>query len=315
MTARLLEAVPNFSEGRDGAVLESIVGAVEAAGVEILDWSSDPDHHRSVLTIVGAPERVEEAAVAGAAVALERIDLREHRGVHPRVGALDVLPFVPLGAATMEEARASARRVGRRLVEELGVPVLFYGEASDPPGRPLAELRRGGFEALLRGWPTGREPDLVPEPWAHAGAHPTAGVTCVGARRVLLAWNVVADSIDPAAAADIARAVRERDGGFRGVRALGLPLESRGLVQVSMNLEDPAQTAPMEVFQRVEAMILQRGGRVVETEVIGMLPDELLLSAAAQRLSATDWTEDRILSRRVAAHLAGETRHRTVETE
>src|SRR5688572_17664621 len=135
MTARILEAVPNFSEGRDLAVVGSIVDAMRKSGAEVLDWSADPDHHRSVVTVIGPPKLVEDAAFAGAAVAVEQIDLRQHRGVHPRIGAIDVLPFVPLAGLSMTDAAASARRVGERLASELGLPVYFYGAASDPPGR------------------------------------------------------------------------------------------------------------------------------------------------------------------------------------
>lgn len=312
MTARLLETVPNFSEGRDLAVVESIASAMASAGAEVLDWSADPDHHRSVVTAVGTPEAVERAAVAAAVVALERIDLRRHRGVHPRIGALDVLPFVPLAGATGEDARASARRVGRRLAEEIGVPVYFYGDASDPPGRPLAELRKGGFEGLVPGWPADRPPDIVPGNWLHPGAHPTAGATCVGARPVMLAWNVTVEGLDRREAAGIARAIRERDGGLPGVRALAFTLERRGAVQISMNLEDPGRTSPLAVFERIEGLVGERGGRVVETEVIGMLPDELVLGAAASRMGGHGWSIDRMLSRRVADHLAGSREHRSI---
>ncbi|MEX0907855.1 MAG: glutamate formiminotransferase, partial [Gemmatimonadota bacterium] len=226
--ARLLEAVPNFSEGQDTAVIRSIVEAMLSAGAEVLDWSADVDHNRSVVTLVGTPDDVENAAVAGARVAVERIDLTRHRGVHPRVGALDVLPFVPLAGLTLEDARGSARRVGRRLAEEAGIPIYFYGEASEPPGRPLSVLRAGGFETLAVCWPADREPDLVPPGWNRAGAHPTAGVSCVGARPLLLAWNVFVAGVDIDTARGIARSVRESDGGFAGVRALALQLPESG---------------------------------------------------------------------------------------
>jgi glutamate formiminotransferase len=304
MSAAVLEAVPNFSEGREPAVVEEIVEAMRAAGADVLDWSMDPDHHRSVVTMVGPPAVVEEAAVAAARVAVARIDLRRHRGVHPRIGALDVLPFVPLIGLTMEDARASARRVGRRLAEELGIPVFFYAQASDPPGRRLAELRRGGFEALAAGWPPDRRPDLLPPAWPHPGAHPTAGAVCVGARPVLLAWNVYLGGITFEDAAAIAAQIRERGGGFRGLRALALQLPQRERLQISMNLEDLEATSPMEVFRRIEALVAERGGSVLETEVVGLLPDELVLSAAADRLRLTGATTRRLLSRRLAEHLA-----------
>jgi glutamate formiminotransferase len=297
--ARLLEAVPNFSEGRDPAVVEAIVSAVRAAGVDVLDWSADADHHRSVVTIVGPPASVENAAVAAARIAVERIDLTRHHGMHPRVGALDVLPFVPLAGLTMADARASARRVGMRLAHELGVPVYYYGAASEPPGRPLSVLRRGGFETLQTGWPADRPADVLPAQWAHAGAHPTAGVTCVGARRVLLAWNVFVSGISSADARLIAAALREANGGFLGVRALGLRLPAADRVQISMNLEDVTLTPPMDVFSAIESAVLERGGAIEETEIIGMLPDELVWGAAADRLRLAPETATRLLSQRL----------------
>ena len=295
--ARLLEVVPNFSEGRDPAVVLAIVDAMKAAGADVLDWSADPDHHRSVVTLVGAPEVVENAAVAGARVAVERIDLNRHEGVHPRVGALDVLPFVPVAGATLADARASARRVGRRLSQELGIPVYFYGAASEPPGRPLSALRKGGFETLRAAWPTDRPADLMPEGWPHTGAHPTAGVTCVGARAILLAWNIFVTGIDEDGARRIARSLRESEGGFLGVRALALRLPATNRLQISMNLENVEITPPMDVFRRMETLLHEQGGAVAQTEIIGMLPDQLLWGAAADRMKLAPDTAARLLSR------------------
>jgi glutamate formiminotransferase len=306
MSPALLEAVPNFSEGRDAAVVAAIVSAMQDAGAHVLDWSADADHHRSVVTIAGSPESVENAAVAAARVARDRIDMRRHDGMHPRVGALDVLPFVPLMGLTMEDARASARRVGLRLAEELGLPVFFYGAASEPPGRPLSALRRGGFETLAAGWPEDRRPDLLPDRWAHAGAHPTAGITCVGAREVLLAWNVVVRGLTDVQAAVIAREIRATNGGFPGVRALALRLPSGDRVQISMNVENVQLTPPMDVFRAIEARVLEVGGEVEETEIIGMLPDELVLGAAAERLRLTPEATSRLLSRRLLRLLTEE---------
>lgn len=294
--ATLLEAVPNFSEGRDPSVVQAIVAAMRAAGAHVLDWSADADHHRSVVTLVGPPAVVENAAVAGARIAIERIDLNRHGGVHPRVGALDVLPFVPLQGLTMEDARASARRVGRRLATELGVPVYFYGAASEPAGRPLSALRRGGFETLVGGWPADREPDVMPPGWSHSGAHPTAGVTCVGARRILLAWNLFVSGISHETAKRIARSVREAHGGFLGLRALGLSLPGSGRLQISMNLEDVELTPPMDVFRTIESRVHAEGGSIEETEIIGMLPDQLVWGAAADRLKLAPETARRLLS-------------------
>lgn len=305
MTVRLLEAVPNFSEGRDLAVVRAIVEAMRRAGADVLDWSADPDHHRSVVTIIGSPEIVESAAVEGTRVAIDRIDLRRHRGVHPRVGAADVLPFVPLVGLTPGDAAASARRVGGRLAGELGVPVYYYAEAARPAGRRLADVRRGGYEALVQAWPAGREPDELPAEWSHPGAHPGAGVSCVGARQPLLAWNVFVEGVTLEQAETIANAIRERDGRNRGVRALALALESRGALQISMNMEDPLVTAPAAVYGEIERALETMGGRVAETEIIGLAPDSLYASAAAQRLRLLESGPRQLLSARVLAHLGG----------
>lgn len=304
MPPRVLEAVPNFSEGRDRDVVEAIVDAARASGAEVLDWSMDPDHHRSVVTLVAPPPTLESALLAAAMVARDRIDLRRHVGVHPRIGALDVLPVVPIAGATLDDARVTARSIGRRLAEELAIPVFYYGAASEPPGRTLAELRKGGFETLAAAWPRDRTPDVLPAGWAHAGAHPSAGATCVGARPVLLAWNVWIDGVTLEQADSVARSIRERDGGFAGLRALGLRLPSRGTLQISMNLERPEEVSPLAVFRRIEQLVQSLGGRIVKTEVIGMMPDPLVLSAAADRLRLEDASTRRLLSARVAEHLA-----------
>ncbi len=299
----VLEAVPNLSAGRDRALVDRLVHAVSSTSAELLDASADPDHNRAVLTFVGSPEAVEEAAVAVARVAVEAIDLRNHSGVHPRIGALDVLPFVPLVGLTMEDARASARRVGVRLANEVGVPVFFYAQASDPRGRALAELRAGGFESLVDGFPAGRDPDVLPEGWSHSGIHPTAGAVCVGARPLLLAWNVEIDGLQEEEVRALATALRERDGGIPGLRALAFSLASRGRLQLSMNLEDVRNRQPFRVFRDVEEHVQSAGGRVVRTEVVGMLPDELIFEAGADRISLLDPHPSRVLSSRVTAHI------------
>jgi glutamate formiminotransferase len=296
----VLEAVPNFSEGRDLDWLRELVGVIASTGVEVLDSSADPDHNRSVVTFLGDPAGVEAAAVAAARFAMERIDLRRHRGAHPRVGALDVLPFVPLHGLAISDAVKSAHRVGAALAE-LGLPVFFYGEASDPPGRRLGDLRRGGFEALAEAFPEGRVPDL---PAGRSAAHPTAGVACVGARRLLLAWNVYVEGIELERVRALAREVRELGGGFASLRALALQLESNDRIQLSMNLEDLDRTSPFDVFRHVEQRVREWGGRVTGTEVIGMIPDPLVLPAATDRLLLLDSPPSRLLSTRLARHVA-----------
>jgi glutamate formiminotransferase len=219
--------------------------------------------------------------------------------VHPRVGALDVLPFVPLAGLTVEDAVASARRVAASLVE-LGLPVYFYGEAAARP-RTLAELRRGGFEALADGYPPGREPDLAPA--GRSGPHPTAGATLVGVRRLLLAWNVYVEGVSLADVRHVAAELRERSGGFPGLRALAFELASRGERQISMNLEDLDRVSPFDVFRAIEERVAALGGAVSGTEVVGMVPDGLVLRAAEDRLRLLGSNASRMLSARVAEHV------------
>jgi glutamate formiminotransferase len=303
----VLEAVPNFSEGRDLGWIRELVQVIVAEGVEVIDWTADRDHHRSVVTYIGDPESVESASLAAARFAIEGIDLRTHEGIHPRIGALDVLPFVPVHDLTMDSAVESARRVGGQLAEE-GVPVYFYGEAayggtSAQPARSLAEIRRGGFEALKAGFPEGREPDLSAPQWP-GRPHPTAGATCVGARRVLLAWNVFVEGLDLEALQVIAAGLRESGGGFRHLRVLALRLPESGRLQISMNLEDPEATSAYDVFDAIEARVEAVGGQAIETEVIGMIPDPLVLPAAADRFKLLHPGESRLLSRRVSEYVS-----------
>jgi glutamate formiminotransferase len=219
------------------------------------------------------------------------------------VGALDVLPFVPLEGLTMSDAVDSAHRVGERIAA-LGVPVFYYGHASRPPGRALADLRRGGFEAFAAGFPGELRPDV---PVGAERPHPTAGVTCVGAREILLAWNVFVAGIELGEAREIAAKLRERGGGFPGLRALGLRLPSQERVQISMNLEDPVATSPADVFDAIEREVARRGGRIDETQVIGMIPDTLVHPATVDRLLLSDFGPARVLSRRVSEHVSRRT--------
>ncbi len=302
-----MEAVPNFSEGRDPDFVSAVAGAFLRTGCGVLHTDRDPDHNRCVVTVIGGPAQVEEGAVAAAGIALERIDMRDHRGVHPRVGALDVLPFVPLRGMGMSGAVALARRAAAR-IGRLGIPVYHYGRASEPAGRTLASIRRGGFEALVseaaagrgRADVPGRAGDGAP---AHRRAHPTAGAACVGAREVLLAWNVDVEGLSPKDAGRIAATVRESGGGFRGLRAMAVFLPQQSRTQVSMNLETPETTDPMEVFEAIEREVARGGGRVVGTEVIGLAPDAVT-DSAARAMGIRDWSRDRILSRRVEAWAA-----------
>jgi glutamate formiminotransferase / 5-formyltetrahydrofolate cyclo-ligase len=300
----VLEAVPNFSIGPDPAFIELARERVESAGADLLDHSSDPDHNRTVLTLVGAPTRVEDASVSLARLAVERIDLRAHRGAHPRVGALDVLPFVPLVGLSMEDARASAHRVGERIAAEVGVPVWFYAEASQPRGRRLADLRRGGFEALAGGVPPDRAPDRFPGEGSPGHVHPTAGGVCVGARPLLLAWNLDVVGVSGETLRRLAAELRESGGGIPGLRVLALTLPGQGRSQLSMNLENVQSRRPFAVFREIEDRVESEGGRVIRTEIIGLAPDELLVAAAADRLRTLDRTPPPALSSLLALHLS-----------
>ncbi len=274
MSARLIECVPNFSEGRRAEVIAHLAGAVrEVRGARLVDVSPDPDHNRVVVTIAGWADAVLEAAFRSAAVAVSEIDLRAHWGVHPRIGAVDVIPFVPLSGASIAECAGLARRLGEQLASRLDLPVYLYAAAaSDSARRSLAAVRRGGFEGLRDtiGEPA-RRPDFGP-----ARVHSTAGAVAVGARDVLIAMNVDLESTDLQAARRIARVVRESAGGLPAVQAMGVPLPSKGLVQVSMNLLDYRRTPPLVAFERVAAEASRLGIGVAAGEIIGCAPREAL---------------------------------------
>lgn len=286
MASPLFECVPNVSEGRDLRAVEAVADAVRGVpGARLADVHVDPDHHRSVFTFLGAPQAVEEAALALAAAVLARVDMREHRGGHPRIGALDVLPFVPLRDLTLDDAAALARRVGERLGREHGLAVYFYGAAaSRPERRAVREIRRGEYEGLPRkladpAW----RPDCGP-----ATFNPRVGAAAVGARDVLVAYNVWLDSRDPGAARDIARAVRESSGGLPAVQALGVPLERRGLVQVSMNLLDYRRTGIARAYDAVTEQAARRGITVKRAELVGLAPRAALESRAPETVGLPD---------------------------
>jgi glutamate formiminotransferase len=267
----LVECVANFSEGRRAHVVDAIAGAIRAThGAHILDQSADADHNRSVITFAGRPEHVGEAAVAAAGKAVELIDLNLQDGVHPRIGAVDVIPFVPLRHITLIECGWIAHSVGAELWNRYQLPVYLYGDAAVlPERRSLPYVRQGGYEFLKEAVRTDmkRFPD-----YGQAELHPTAGAVAVGARKILIAWNIELDTADVEAAKSIAQTIREANGGFIGVRALGLPLESRGITQVSMNLTDYEVTPPHFVMERVQRLAVEHGARVVGSELIGLIP-------------------------------------------
>ncbi|HEX8338695.1 MAG TPA: glutamate formimidoyltransferase, partial [Pyrinomonadaceae bacterium] len=297
---RVVECVPNFSEGRDPRVVESLVEAVEAvAGALVLGTHIDPDHNRSVVTFVAPPEVVVEAAVGVVARAAELIDLSRHAGQHPRMGACDVLPFVPVRGVSVEECVALAHEAGRRIWDELNVPVYFYESAAlKEERRNLADVRRGGFELLRE--QIASDPGRAPDVGACA-VHPTAGACIVGVRPLLIAYNVTLKTGDLAVAKRVARAVRERDGGLLHLKALGFELVSRGVVQVSMNLTSYERTNLHHAFEAVRREAENLGVEVLASEVVGLVPRDALYAAAAHFLKLENYTPDVVLENRIAA--------------
>jgi glutamate formiminotransferase len=301
---RLVESVPNFSDGQRPAVIDEVVAAFAGAHPEVLvlDRSSDPDHDRSVLTLAGPGEALVSAAVAGAAACARLIDLRQQHGAHPRMGALDVLPFVPLGGVGVAECVALAEEAGRRLVAEVGIPVYFYGAAARRPERAALPAVRGrGFEALLEAAP--RDPASAPDLGGPA-LHPSAGATAVGVRPFLVAYNVALASDDLALARSIAALVRERDGGLPAVRALSIPLPRRRQVQVSMNLLDFRVTPPAAAFAAVAAAAARAGVVVAGSEIVGLVPEAALAGVDPAALLLHGFSADKLLERRLTQALA-----------
>ena len=287
-----LEAVPNFSEGADPAVLDAI-GAALSAHARLLDVHADADHHRSVFTLVGESDQLVEALLAGIACARERIDLRGHAGAHPRIGAADVVPIVPIRPEDASRARETALELARRVGEELGLPVFLYADLA--PGRGPAFFRRGGPEELQRRIDAG---ELAPD-FGPARLDPSAGGVIVGSRPPLIAFNVDLVGADVETAKAIARIVRERDGGFAGVRALGLELPLAGHAQVSMNIEDWQASPPHVVVAAIEREAHARGAEIAGSELVGLLPAGAAAAAAGAALRLPGFDASRVLELRL----------------
>src|SRR5881409_361575 len=285
--AEIVECVPNFSEGRRKDVVDAIAEAIgSVAGVRVLDQEMDANHNRSVITFVGDRAGVAEAAFRGAQKAVERIDMNRHQGEHPRVGALDVLPFVGL-----------ARSVGKRIADELHVPVYLYeAAATRPDRRALPDVRRGEYEGLKVEIATNpdRKPDFGP-----LRLHPTAGACVVGARPVLIAWNVNLRTTDVGVAKRIAKAIRESDGGLPAVRAKGFDLADRRLVQVSMNMVDYRKTSLVQAFEAIRALAAKEGVEIAEGEIIGLVPLDALVDGATQYFKLVRFHREQILETRL----------------
>jgi glutamate formiminotransferase len=272
---RLIECVPNFSEGRDSQRIEALVAAMNGIqGAWVLDVHADQDHNRSVVTLAGEPEPAVAAALRGVAAAAELIDLRRHTGAHPRIGAIDVLPFVPIEGVKMDDCVSLARHAGQEIWARHGIPVYFYEEAALRPERKRLEgVRSGEFEYLRD--EVLRNPDRAPDVGG-PGLHPSAGAVAVGARKFLIAYNINLNTPDVAVAERIARAVRASSGGLPHVKAIGIKLKERNLAQVSMNLTDFEQTSLRRVFEAVQLEARRNGCSIHSSEIVGLVPRKAL---------------------------------------
>ena len=288
-TQPLVLVVPNFSEGRRADVMDAIVTAMtQVPGVTLLNRQSDPDHNRLDTTLIGSPQSARAAAIAGATLAVDLIDMEQQRGSHPRMGAVDVIPFIPIRGVTMDECVALARDVASELAEKLSIPVYLYERAARTPDRSsLADVRRGEYEGLKADVAEGRRlPDYGPHVLGKAGA------TAVGARPPLVAFNVYLSGQDERAAKEVAKRVRERSGGLVHVRAIGLSVAERACVQVSMNLVDPVVTPPYRALELVRLESARFGMHVLDTEVVGLIPQAVLDECAAHYLQIA-WVRSR----------------------
>ena len=297
---KLIECVPNFSEGRRQEVINSIADAIRTTpGVTVLDVESNPDHNRSVISFVGEPGPVKQAALAASAKAIELIDLNKHKGEHPRMGAVDVVPFVPLSGATMDNCIALAKDFGKEFAERFHVPVFLYEEAASmPERRNLADVRAGEFEGLRDkiGRDPTKKPDLGPDK-----IHPTAGATAVGAREILIAYNVNLGTSDLAIAKKIAHQLRAKDGGLAYVKALGFELKERGIVQVSMNMTDYRKSQLFKAEELVKLFSERYGVPVVGSEIVGLVPMDALVDSAEFYLKLENFSREQILEKRLFA--------------
>ncbi len=301
---RLIECVPNFSEGRDPAKVDALVQVMSGVpGVYVLDREMDADHNRCVVTLAGEPEAVGEAAILGAGKALELIDMTVHKGAHPRVGATDVVPFIPVEGLTLEDCVALAKRVGNEIWKRYRIPIFFYEAAATRPERVnLENVRRGQFEGLREELKKNhdRQPDI-----GEPKLHPTAGVTVVGARKFLVAYNVNLNTSDIAVANKIARAIRYSNGGFRYVKSMGVELKARNLAQVSINLTDYEQTPMHRVYAAVKREAERYGVMPVGSEIVGLVPKKAIEMAADYFLQLEDFSPSQVFENKLAAALSG----------
>lgn len=294
---KIVECVPNFSEGRDLEKIEQIVNCFKAKeGVKLLDYSPDKDHNRCVVTVVGEPEALKKAVVEFVGKALELIDMTKHEGQHPRMGAVDVVPFIPIRNVTIEEADLLAKEVAKEASEKYGQPFFLYEKSATAPHREnLAAIRKGQFEGMAEKmkdemW----KPDFGP-----STIHPTGGATVIGARMPLVAFNINLGTSDLAVADKIAKQIRHIGGGFRYVKAMGVMLEDRNVAQVSMNLTDYTKSAVYRVFETVKMEAMRYGVNVIGSEVVGLVPMQALVDCAEYYLRIENFSMDQVLETRL----------------
>lgn len=294
---KIIECVPNFSEGRDQKKIKAIVDAGRVKGVKILDIESDSDHNRMLATIVGGPEAVLESAWQMIVKAVELIDMEKHKGEHPRIGAADVVPFIPVHGVTMNDCVELAKELAERVADKLQIPVYLYEEAAvQADRRNLADVRRGEYEGLKK--EIGVNPDRKPD-FGPVKMHSTAGATVIGARKFLIAFNVNLATTNVDVAKKIARIVREKDGGFPAVKALGFEIKKRRCVQVSMNLCDYQKTNLDQVYQKIEQEAEKRGVKVLDSEVYGLLPLQALVQSFGRMISDCKFSRKQVLETRI----------------
>ena len=294
---RIMECVPNFSEGRDLQKIDQIVAPFRArAGVKLLDYSNDEDHNRLVVTVVGEPEPLREAVIEAIGVAVELIDLNHHQGQHPRMGAVDVVPFIPIKGVTMEEAIALSREVGEEVARRYQLPVFLYEKSATAPHREnLAAIRKGEFEGMAEKI---HQPEWHPD-YGPAGCHPTAGVVAIGARMPLVAYNINLSTDNLEIATKIAKNIRHINGGLRYVKAMGVELKERNITQVSINMTDYTRTALYRAFELVRIEARRYGVTILGSEIVGLVPMEALIDTASYYLGLENFSMRQVLESRI----------------
>lgn len=298
--AKIVECVPNFSEGRRPEVITEIINSITAVdGVRLLDQEADPDHNRAVITFIGEPDQVKQAAFNAVRKASELIDMEHHKGEHPRMGATDVVPFIPISGTTMEDCAKLAQELGKEIGDKLEIPIFLYGEAASsefPERKNLAVVRKGQYEGLKDVIETdpSRKPDFGP-----AKMHPQAGATAVGARMPLIAYNVNLNTTDLDLAKKIAKSIREKDGGFPYVKAMGFDIQDKGIVQVSMNLTNYLETPIYTVFNEIKKHCDEHNVEIIESELIGLSPMDALLDTSIKYLKLKTFKPDQVLENRL----------------